>query len=151
MFTESIDKSSVAFPRQLRDLLNSKGVSMLLIRPLLAIQRGRRRSQRRKIEGKGAGPGSFPSPRIRTCSGVFRFKLPPAAPGVESLNLWGRAFRVRPTPTHTHGAHARPPAAAPRTHVFSLPRTEVESREQWRSQYVNQFVPSASPRSEPRR
>lgn len=78
---------------------------------------------------------------------MFRFKFPPAAPGVESLNLWSRAFRVRPGTPPTHRCTLMHTFGSPRrrAHMCFLPRTKA--REQWRSQYVNQFVPSASPRT----
>ncbi|KAG7188716.1 hypothetical protein KM043_008338 [Ampulex compressa] len=100
---------------------------------------------RRRRKGEGAGQGGFGIRRRRTCWHMFRLKFPPAAPGVESLNLWGRAFRVRGTKTYTNACTREHTRADVRAGIFSPAR----KAQQWRSQYVNQFVPSAQPRTGP--
>lgn len=115
------------------------------MRPLLAIQRRRHESNGGKSKGTELlrDHGLVQGP-ARTCFGLSSLQRHLA------LSPWtfGAApsgYDQGPTPTHrwtlvhTFGSPRR------RAHMCFLPRTKA--REQWRSQYVNQFVPSASPRT----
>lgn len=121
----AINQASGRSGEQLTGVLNSKGVSRLLNGRYWRLKGADAGGKSRQRRGSFGITGS----RRRTCSHMFRFKFPAAAPGVESLNLWGRAFRVRPgththTPVHTR-AHRRL-TAAEHTCVFS-PAPKPES------------------------
>jgi len=77
------------------------------------------------------------SVRGRTCWHMFRLKSPWAAPGEESLNLWGPRL-----PGAMWGPHVYAPTRGACTHTSALVSSppQLKSPHQWRSQYVNQFV-----------